>query len=156
MTQDIESFIDEYLGSSQFGFLDAEHKEQAPALLSAFFAACKAAGASLTENFTIDRLEAVLFNHMARLEAPLAMRRSVPSLLSGFFDFLAESGHFPVARPWASWVATLEGRYQALFRENGSIKGEIFKKNYTDVNRNDPCPCDSGKKFKKCCMDLIS
>jgi len=21
------------------------------------------------------------------------------------------------------------------------------------VNRNDPCPCGSGKKYKKCCMD---
>jgi len=22
-----------------------------------------------------------------------------------------------------------------------------------DVGRNDPCPCGSGKKFKKCCYD---
>jgi preprotein translocase subunit SecA len=22
---------------------------------------------------------------------------------------------------------------------------------YEDVNRNDPCPCGSGKKYKKCC-----
>ncbi len=24
---------------------------------------------------------------------------------------------------------------------------------YRDVGRNDPCPCGSGKKFKKCCLD---
>jgi len=23
----------------------------------------------------------------------------------------------------------------------------------TKVNRNDPCPCGSGKKYKKCCMN---
>jgi uncharacterized protein len=23
-----------------------------------------------------------------------------------------------------------------------------------DVGRNDPCPCGSGKKFKKCCLGL--
>ena len=23
---------------------------------------------------------------------------------------------------------------------------------YRDVGRNDPCPCGSGKKFKKCCL----
>jgi uncharacterized protein len=23
-----------------------------------------------------------------------------------------------------------------------------------DVGRNDPCLCGSGKKFKKCCLDL--
>ena len=22
----------------------------------------------------------------------------------------------------------------------------------TDISRNDPCPCGSGKKYKKCCM----
>ncbi|RIZ72161.1 MAG: DUF1186 domain-containing protein [Methylococcales bacterium] len=23
----------------------------------------------------------------------------------------------------------------------------------TKIGRNDPCPCDSGKKYKKCCLD---
>ena len=27
-----------------------------------------------------------------------------------------------------------------------------FTLNVSDVNRNDPCPCGSNKKFKKCCM----
>jgi hypothetical protein len=26
---------------------------------------------------------------------------------------------------------------------------------YRDVGRNDPCPCGSGKKFKKCCLDKV-
>ena len=29
----------------------------------------------------------------------------------------------------------------------------VFKtEKYEDVGRNDPCPCGSGKKYKKCCM----
>jgi uncharacterized protein YchJ len=28
-----------------------------------------------------------------------------------------------------------------------------FVKTNADVGRNDPCPCGSGKKYKKCCMD---
>ncbi len=24
---------------------------------------------------------------------------------------------------------------------------------YLDTGRNEPCPCGSGKKFKKCCLD---
>lgn len=35
--------------------------------------------------------------------------------------------------------------------ENGKPK-IIFQK-IKSVKRNDPCPCGSGKKFKKCCMD---
>lgn len=23
------------------------------------------------------------------------------------------------------------------------------------IGRNDPCPCGSGKKYKKCCIDVI-
>ena len=28
-----------------------------------------------------------------------------------------------------------------------------YIKSQPDVGRNDPCPCGSGKKYKKCCMD---
>jgi hypothetical protein len=24
-----------------------------------------------------------------------------------------------------------------------------------EIGRNDPCPCGSGKKYKKCCMDKM-
>ena len=27
-------------------------------------------------------------------------------------------------------------------------------KNMPKIQRNEPCPCGSGKKFKKCCIDL--
>jgi hypothetical protein len=33
--------------------------------------------------------------------------------------------------------------------------GEQPKRNpFRDVGRNDPCPCGSGKKFKKCCYGI--
>ncbi|MFY8273276.1 YchJ family protein [Pseudoalteromonas sp. SSDWG2] len=32
-------------------------------------------------------------------------------------------------------------------------KGVIFPSKDVKVNRNDPCPCGSSKKFKKCCAD---
>jgi SEC-C motif/Protein of unknown function (DUF1186) len=34
----------------------------------------------------------------------------------------------------------------------GSDRGQAFNP-FKDVGRNDPCPCGSGKKFKKCCLD---
>ena len=30
-------------------------------------------------------------------------------------------------------------------------KAEPFKREFPKVGRNDPCPCGSGKKYKKCC-----
>ena len=29
---------------------------------------------------------------------------------------------------------------------------EPIRKDKTDIGRNDPCPCGSGKKYKQCCM----
>lgn len=33
-------------------------------------------------------------------------------------------------------------------------KGKTFTHQAERTGRNDPCPCGSGKKFKKCCMNL--
>ena len=30
--------------------------------------------------------------------------------------------------------------------------GEPYQNPFRGVGRNDPCPCGSGKKFKKCCL----
>ena len=32
----------------------------------------------------------------------------------------------------------------------------IAENPYRDVGRNDPCPCGSGKKFKKCCLNAVT
>lgn len=33
-----------------------------------------------------------------------------------------------------------------------NLPGETFERETPKVGRNDPCPCGSGKKFKKCCL----
>jgi uncharacterized protein len=33
--------------------------------------------------------------------------------------------------------------------EHGKV--ETYKREEPKVGRNDPCPCGSGKKYKKCC-----
>ena len=35
------------------------------------------------------------------------------------------------------------------------IPGEPVRNPFRDVGRNDPCPCGSGKKFKKCCLPTL-
>jgi len=38
-------------------------------------------------------------------------------------------------------------------REELLVCGEPYVKTEPDIGRNDPCPCGSGKKYKKCCMN---
>ena len=33
------------------------------------------------------------------------------------------------------------------------MSGNVLQKEKMNVRRNDPCPCGSGKKFKKCCAN---
>jgi len=35
------------------------------------------------------------------------------------------------------------------------ILGGAPEVDYSDVGRNDPCPCGSGEKFKNCCIDKV-
>src|SRR5262249_42135842 len=48
-------------------------------------------------------------------------------------------------------------RYQELFNPQPQQDRPALKQPSphvaTKVGRNDPCPCGSGKKFKKCCMN---
>lgn len=40
-----------------------------------------------------------------------------------------------------------------LSRKNKSSGLESVSSARTEVGRNDPCPCGSGKKYKKCCLN---
>jgi uncharacterized protein YchJ len=53
-----------------------------------------------------------------------------------------------------------ENIWRQLYHENiGNIQiawreGKYaIKRNAVKIGRNDPCPCGSGKKYKKCCLD---
>jgi len=50
-----------------------------------------------------------------------------------------EVGHF--ARHQGRWY----------FVEGDAVRPQPFRREQPKVGRNDPCPCGSGKKFKKCC-----
>jgi len=43
-------------------------------------------------------------------------------------------------------------RQGELFPEEDIHASEVYVRKYPKVGRNDPCPCGSGKKYKKCCL----
>jgi hypothetical protein len=65
-----------------------------------------------------------------------------------------------VVEEFASWPSFKEGERErerlalGAYRSSwdGSDDGPAINP-LRDVGRNDPCPCGSGKKFKKCCLD---
>ena len=54
-------------------------------------------------------------------------------------------------RRWAEADAELERGEGELFDEDAEPLDEPYVRPEPKVGRNDPCPCGSGKKYKKCC-----
>ncbi len=40
----------------------------------------------------------------------------------------------------------------AVFDEEDEAPAEPAENRFKNIGRNDPCPCGSGKKYKKCCL----
>ena len=51
-------------------------------------------------------------------------------------------------------VSKSEGRFVDLdaIEDRPAADGRPYLNPLRDVGRNDPCPCGSGKKYKKCCL----
>ena len=143
LTDEVGSFA----GSQHFLLLDDDLKEGAEPLLTHW---CEQVGDVVSEEAMARALKSV-----ARLDAPLAQRRSFPRLLREFLDYLPATGRFPLGGEWAQRVDSMEAGYQAAFRRDGSIRGETVRRRGAVTGRNDPCPCGSGRKYKKCCMDVL-
>lgn len=71
-------------------------------------------------------------------------------------DFDIEKLYYNMVEAKAEWLYELEAwdnllspeRRKELYREQKK-SGTVYKEK--KVGRNDPCPCGSGKKYKKCC-----
>jgi hypothetical protein len=150
-----EPYIDDYLTSEHLLFLDPAIKENADGVLRAFFQKAGERGASSLEALKAAVVEAVLLQDLGRLDLPLEGKRALPDLFAGFFGYLKDTGRFPAAGSWEICAEAVKGRFAASLRDDGTVRGETFKKTASDVGRNDPCPCGSGQKFKKCCGPLI-
>jgi preprotein translocase subunit SecA len=58
---------------------------------------------------------------------------------------------FTLPQAAAEGPKPLEQREMYANSPDGAPKVETFKRDQPKIGRNDPCPCGSGKKYKKCC-----
>ena len=143
---ELQDMVAEYCTSEHFLFLSPALKPHAESLLAHWCSAVDRDPANASD---------AALKTMASFDLPTGIRRAVPSLLIAFLEFAGTTGRCMQATSLADSVRIAETEFVKSIRDDGSVKGETFKKNYTDVGRNDPCPCGSGRKFKQCCMKLI-
>jgi hypothetical protein len=132
--------------------------------------------------WTDDALHEIVTDIMPRkIRADELFFASVAPVLASFFAFLHErklqknaaalthrvhdigDEIVAVARKRAQWRA--EQRLSATLAPGDLVPGNFASRlpsrqepvrNDTKVGRNEPCPCGSGKKFKKCCAGKLS
>ncbi len=89
-----------------------------------------------------------LLEHVARLDLDAEVRPFVPSLCRSYLEDLQRQGRLGSGQTLGRFVGALKEAFVAADR----MRPQTFMRPGEKIGRNDPCPCGSGKKFKKCCQ----
>jgi hypothetical protein len=138
-----EDWASEFAGSTVFSLLADDVKEQAPLVVAE---ALRRAGA-LSE----EALRRVLLEELPALALPAPVRTAAPDLLRAFLEWLQDSGRFGEGYALGIFVAALAPAYRERCSPKGGLRTPPIVNKTAAIGRNDPCPCGSGKKYKKCC-----
>ncbi len=124
-----------------------------PDILAAFGDAVREIDPHFPDEVSPGTFATVLGTTMTRLRLDDDIRPDVPDVIAAFFDYLRESGRVGEGSEWAAQVRVIGASYRERLKPGGGVKGVTIRKSEksSPLGRNDPCPCGSGKKFKKCC-----
>src|SRR5206468_778046 len=123
-------------------------------LLETFGRAARAIDRAFPDELSPGTLSRVLTESLPRLSLPDAARPHAPEVVARFFEYLRETGRLGDGDDWAAQVRVIARSYEERLKPGGGVKGVTIRRpaGVSPVGRNDPCPCGSGKKYKKCCM----
>jgi hypothetical protein len=142
----IENWVGDFCSSDAARSLSSGTREYAPELLTSFLvAACEVRNIEPEDIEEPDLKPALL--KLARLQVPESVKLEVPRLCSAMLADLEAQGRLSGGRMLGAYVGALK----EAFGEAASGKPKPVKRPGSRIGRNDPCPCGSGRKYKKCC-----
>lgn len=144
----IENWVSDFCGGDGLRAFGGATREYAGELLTRFLcAACDVRDLPPGELEESD-LRAALLDDLATLQIPESVRGEVPDLCGALLTQLEAEGRLGGGRVLGAFVRALRDS----FVQKASGKGVTHVRAGSKIGRNDPCPCGSGKKYKKCCM----
>ena len=144
----IENWVSDFCqGDGLEPFSPAIRDVAAQVLVAFGTAACEARGIEPEEIEEPD-VKAALLGKVARLAVGEAARRDVPAVCAAFLSRLEAEGRLGGGRLLGAYAKALNTAYL----ETASGKPKPIVRPGSKLGRNDPCPCGSGRKYKKCCM----
>ena len=144
----IENWVSDFCTSDAIRTIPASAREQAAGILIKFLvAACTVRDIEPGDVEESD-LKSALLGTVAKLNLPEVVKDKVPAICGAFLGHLEEEGRLSGGKLLGAYVRALSG----AFNDAASGKAKPIVRPGSRLNRNEPCPCGSGKKYKKCCM----
>ena len=96
-------------------------------------------------------IRAGLLDGLRSLAIPDPLQDHIPQLVGDFLADLQQRGRLAGGESHQHLMQTLKESY--LRGQRGEV--ESIDRVASKIGRNDPCPCGSGRKYKKCCLNLL-
>jgi hypothetical protein len=146
----IANWVGDFCDSERAARVGAAVQPVASAVLAEFLSAACARRDVEPDEIDEADVRFAMVEGIARLDIPDAARRRVPALVGAFLGELEAQGRLGGGRALGAFARAHRGAYESSARPAvAPIRREASK-----LGPNDPCPCGSGKKFKKCCRHL--
>ena len=144
----IAGWVSDFLDTTAYRVLPPAAKEYAETILPVFLKrACAERDVPPAEIEESD-LKPALLEGVGGLELPASVRAVVPDLCAAFLGELEAQGRLSGGATLGRYVRALRGAFEERFNP------KPIRNPGAPIGRNDPCPCGSGRKYKKCCMRL--
>ncbi len=142
----LDGWIGDFAETTSFAALPAAAKAHADAVVrEAIVRACAVRDVELGDIEEAD-LRSALVDRVSRLDLPDTAHDAVPDTVAAFLEEMERAGRIGGGASLGRFVRALRGAYRTASRGPAPIRRPGSK-----LGRNDPCPCGSGKKYKKCC-----
>lgn len=147
--QQIENWVADFCTSDLIRAFPSALREHAPGVLVKFVvAACEVREIEPGELEEAD-LKTALLGTVAKLNLPDEVKSKLPALCGALLGHMESEGRLSDGQLLGAYVRALH----VAFDEAASGKPKPIVRPGSRLGRNDPCPCGSGKKYKKCCMN---
>lgn len=148
-----DNWAGDFADSFGAGLLDPAVRNFVPEILATFGSAVRKLDREFPDEVSPGTFATVLNDVMPRLKLPDPARPHVPEVVARFLEYLQDSGRVGEGSDWATQIRVIGQSYGQRLKPEGGTRGVTIRKpaDASPLGRNDPCPCGSGKKYKKCC-----
>jgi len=147
--QQIENWVGDFCSSDAILAFPSGVREHASAVLVRFMiATCEVRNVEPGDMEEAD-LKTALLGSIAKLNLPAGIKSKVPALCGALLCHMEAEGRLSDGKLLGAYTRALS----EAFEDAASGKPKPIVRPGSRLKRNDPCPCGSGKKYKKCCLN---